>query len=220
MAIRDIDMTTYLRRDHFAHFREMTHPFAGTTVQVDITDWMQKVRERELPFFLSFVYVAGEAANAVPELRQRIHGDGIIEYDCCTSSYIVTHADGTYRYCDVRTDLPFDEYLKQAQEKQRQAEAAERLVEEDDPNRCFHISCVPWFSYTALELPKASPDYSHPSITWGKYYTEKQLRLEQGEVVEKEKIFIPLTLIVNHALADGAHIAAFYQNLERAMREF
>ena len=63
--------------------------YVGITVDVDITDWLSAVKERRLPFFHSFLYAAAAAANEVPQLRQRIKEDGIIEYEKCLSSYTV-----------------------------------------------------------------------------------------------------------------------------------
>ena len=50
----------------------MADPYAGVTAEVDITRFLMACRGAETPFFLSFLYCAGRAANAVPELRQRI----------------------------------------------------------------------------------------------------------------------------------------------------
>lgn len=46
----------------------MTFPFAGLTVEMDITDMMAARGSR--PFFLSLLYAVVRAANAVPQLRR------------------------------------------------------------------------------------------------------------------------------------------------------
>ena len=58
-------------------------------------------------------------------------------------------------------------------------------------------------SYTSLIQPVPVPADSNPRITFGKFYA-------QGE-----KTLLPVSLLCNHALADGLHIAAFYRQLER-----
>lgn len=62
---------------------------------------------------------------------------------------------------------------------------------------------LPWLSYTSLIQPVPVPADSNPRITFGKFYA-------QGE-----KTLLPVSLLCNHALADGLHIAAFYRQLER-----
>lgn len=84
---RIIPMETYPRRKHFAYFQKMAQPYAGLTVSVEITRFLQKVREMGSPFFLSFLYCISRAANGVPELRQRILGENIVEYANCPTSH-------------------------------------------------------------------------------------------------------------------------------------
>lgn len=57
-----IDMEKDPRCGQFAYFRGMTFPFAGLTVEMDITDMMTARGSR--PFFLSLLYAVVRAANA------------------------------------------------------------------------------------------------------------------------------------------------------------
>ena len=115
---KNIDMTTYPRKDHFDHFRNMEYPFVTMTVQVDISDWIKRLKKAGYPFFLCFQYAVARAANSVPQFRQRIEDDGIIEYSYCNPSYTVALPDDTYRYCMVNTDQPLNAYLEEAKVKQ------------------------------------------------------------------------------------------------------
>ena len=99
-------MTKYPRLDHFRHFLTMQQPCVSITVQVDITDWLSRLRASGCPFFLSFQYAVVRAANRIPEFRQRIVDDKIVEYDYCNPSYIVSLPDDTYRYCNVSNRTP------------------------------------------------------------------------------------------------------------------
>lgn len=206
------------RIEHFEHFASMQNPFVTITEQVDITDWFRRTKEQGKPFFLSFLYEVGAAANSVPELRRRIKDGKVVEFDVCLSSYTVILDDGTYRYCNVRTDLPFDEFLEKAQAKQKIAVCREHLTEDDDPDSCFFISCLPWMSYSSAELPKPSNMFSITSITWGKYYTENRLIEKDGMPAVEERVRIPVTIMVNHALADGVHIGRFFSALEDRLK--
>ena len=149
MEYLHIDMKDYPRREHFEYFRSMENPFLSLTVQVDITDFLHRVKMAGRPLFLCFQYAVVHAANRVPELRQRIQGDGIIEYAFCHPSYTVALPDGTYRYCLVNADQPLEDYLKEAERKQKEVMSAEHLEEEDDIQSQFFISCMPWLNYSA-----------------------------------------------------------------------
>ena len=217
MNFRRIDMTNYPRKDHFDHFRTMEYPFVTITVQVDIRDWIVRLKKAGYPLFLCFQYAVAQAANRVPEFRQRIVGDGIIEYEHCYPSYTVALPDETYRYCMVKTDQPLEAYLEEARVKQEKALHAEHLEEEGDPESHLYTSCVPWQDFTGGTMPYPDSKFSIPNVVWGKYKTEKYLAFEGDKVVEKEKTTIPVVIFVNHALIDGLHISKFYSYLDEEL---
>ena len=96
-----IDMEKDPRCGQFAYFRGMTFPFAGLTVEMDITDMMAARGGR--PFFLSMLYAVVRAANAVPQLRRRLAEDGtVVEYDWCPPSYTAMKPDGVIT-CGLET---------------------------------------------------------------------------------------------------------------------
>ena len=221
MSRKYIDMTKYPRLDHFRHFLTMQQPCVSITVQVDITDWLSRLRASGCPFFLSFQYAVVRAANRIPEFRQRIVDDKIVEYDYCNPSYIVSLPDDTYRYCNVNVNQPFAQYLKESRVKQDAALHSEHLEEEEgDVLGLLFISCVPWFNYTEAMMPYPGGSFSNPSFCWGGYRTEKYLALEDGRVTEKVKTSIPVTLFFNHALIDGIHAGRFFDNLGDELNYF
>ena len=111
MNWRTVDMSREPRRDQFAYFQTLANPYVGVTVQVDVTELAAWCRETGSSFFLAVLYAAVRAANGVPELRRRIRGDQVVEYDRCPSSHTVALPDGTYCYCQLEADRPFREFL-------------------------------------------------------------------------------------------------------------
>lgn len=206
MKYRYLDINTYKRRKHFEYFSHMAYPYVSVTVNIDITEFLSVIQERKLPFFLSFCYCIAKAANGVPEFRQRILENQIIEYTKCRTSHTVSLEDGTYCYCTLDCDKPFREYLIYAAQEQENSKQ-ERSVEDkqEDLNELIFISTLPWFSYTALSNPVPIPADSNPRITWGKYSKEEF------------KTVIPVTVQCNHALVDGLHISEFLDALEKEL---
>ncbi len=202
-----IDMKDYARKDHFAYFKNMANPYVGVTVNVDITDWLRDVKARRLPFFHSFLYAVAAAANCVPQLRQRIRGDRILMYEQCPCSYTVALEDGTYCYCTLHTDQPFAQFLTYAKAEQEQAVKAGGIDDGEDSDALFFISSLPWLTYSAIVQPTPSPADSNPRITWGRYFQMEQ------------KMWIPVSLLCHHALVDGVHLHAFYEQLNRQLSE-
>ncbi len=208
MKYRTIDMTTYPRSAHFAHFSAMPDPYVGVTVELEIGGFLDACRQANHPFFLSFLYCVGRAANAVPELRQRIWQGGIMELETCDTSHTVLRSDGTYRYCRLNCMQPFAQFLPEAKRLHAAAKDQADLDDGEDAISLLFISSVPWLHYTALHQPVPTPADSNPRITWGQYTTE------QG------RTHLPVTLLANHALVDGVHIQQFYRALQVELEEF
>ena len=70
---RFLDMAGDPRQAQFDYFRTMTSPYVSVTVPCDITPLHTAVKTRGLPFFLTLLHTAINAANDVPELRRRIN---------------------------------------------------------------------------------------------------------------------------------------------------
>ena len=153
-------------------------------------------------------YALTRAANAVPELRRRLPNGQVVEFDRRCPSYTAMKDSGVYVYCLVDSGLlPYETFLTDGKRRQAEALRGDELVESGDPLSNFFVSCVPWLAYTQLKHPTTGPDDSNPRFSWGKF-TEQNGR-----------ITLPVTVFVNHALADGLHIARFYENLDRELSD-
>ena len=208
MDYRVIDWEHYPRKAHFEYFSAMADPYAGVTVEVDVTRFLEVCRGAGLPFFLSFLYCAGRAANAVPQLRQRIAEGRPVEFARCDTSHTVLREDGTYSYCRLDCMQPFEAYLPEAIKRQEEAKLRGDLDDGEDALSLFFVSTLPWVRYTALRQPAPTPADSNPRITWGRF------------AAEGERTMMPVTLLVNHALVDGVHIGRFFAALEGELDAF
>jgi len=203
-----IDMNTYRRRAHFDYFRTLAYPYVGVTAEVDITAFRRATKEKGRNFFHSVLWCAAQAANQIPELRQRQAGDHIAEYDFCMTSHTVACADETYVYCDLDANCAYEDFLPYAAREQELARTGGDIDREpQDEEGMFFVSTLTQLSYTALVQPVPMPADSNPRITFGKFF-------------EREgKLLLPVSLLCNHALVDGRHIAQFYENLNAKMQE-
>ena len=198
-----INMEEYPRRDHFRYFCTLQNPFVSLTVPVDVTGLVAACKATDVSFYLAVIHAVANAANAVPQFRQRVRGDGIVQYEGCITSHIELLEDDTYCYCNLQHALPLAEYFTQA-ESARAAARSHASIEEDaaDAESMFFVSCLPWLHYTCLSEPTGSD--SNPRFSWGRYEADHQGRL-----------MMPLSVTAHHGLMDGIHIARFYQQLEK-----
>ena len=206
MKYETLDMARYPRRAHFDYFRSLQNPMLGVTVEADVTALRAFCRRRGCSFYLAFMHVAARAANAVPELRQRIRNGGIVEYDACGTSHVEALPDGAYGYCTLYHDMDWDAYLPYADQRRRVSRENGSIEEDEDVEGLYFVTSLPWLRYTQLIQPTAGGDESNPRISWGAF--EEDLR---------GRWMMPVTLLAHHALADGRHVAAFYQGLREEL---
>ena len=205
--MKRIDMATYPRRDHFNHFCSMAYPYVGVTVDVDVTDLLALCKEKDYSFYLMVLHAVALAADDVPELRRRIDNGGIVEYATCPTSHVELKPDGTYAYCTLHHHMPLGEYLQKAEIARDAARSSGTIEEDDDVQSMYFISTLPWLHYTQLIQPVACGEESNPRITWGKYQTD-----------HNDRMMMPLSVLVHHALADGLHIAQFYAEFDKQLK--
>lgn len=205
MSWHEVDMAADPRGGQFAYFRQMVDPFAGVTAAVDITDFLAALDGR--PFFLSLLYAVTRAANRVPQLRRRILDGRVVEYDWCSPSYTLMKPDGVYVYSLIEGERTYGDFIAEGQRQQTLSLDRRTLTKDGDPLGNFFVSCLPWLDYLQVKHPVVSADDSNPRISWGKYVTVNG------------RTTLPVSLFVNHALADGLHISRFFLNLEKELAD-
>lgn len=204
MKRRVLSMENDPRWEQYKLFSAYAFPCAGLTVPVDITglyEWMQREKK---PVFLTLLYLVSRAANRVPELRRRIEGGQVVEYDDCPTSFTEMKPDGSYAYYRMGSaQVPYGEYIAQGRSLQQQARRGGSLeVDEADESSRIFVSCVPWLNYTGIVQPMPIPADSNVRISWGKIF----MRCGLSQV--------SVSLQVHHALADGYQMTLFYRYLD------
>ncbi|CAM7540704.1 CatA-like O-acetyltransferase [Klebsiella variicola subsp. variicola] len=78
---RIIDTATWPRRDHFTFYRQFANPSFNLCVPIAAQRLYECAKDRRVSFFQLALYALLRAANGVPQLRQRVRNDEVIEYD-------------------------------------------------------------------------------------------------------------------------------------------
>lgn len=208
MSFKKIDMENFPRKSHFEYFSSMQYPYVGITANVDVTELVKFCKTKNCSFYLLFLHLAALAADGINEFRQRIHNKEIVEYSECPTSHIELLENGTYCYCTLHHGMPLDEYIAYAEKTRRQCRENGSIEEDDDVESMYFISTLPWVHYTSLIQPVAGGEESNPRITWGKFEEDFNGRKQ-----------LPVSVLAHHGLVDGIHIAQFYKNLEKRIKE-
>lgn len=204
-SFRVIDQDCWPRREQFELFKSFGFPYFSLTADVDITDYRQTLPKGGR-FTIGLVYALTVAANAVPEFRQRIRGDEVIEFDVVHPSIIVLNDEDAFRFCVFPFAHDFAEFSKDAPQRIERARMAASMYDLPDQDDFVFLTAIPAVSFTGVmhAAPTHAPD-SVPRIAWGKY----------REVAGR--IMLPLNVQVHHALIDGVHVGRFYSKVEEML---
>lgn len=101
-----------------------------------------------------------------------------------------------------------DIFIDKALAEVKRVRGESRLISNDFEQNIIHFSAIPWIRFTSVSHPrKFGLRDSIPKITMGKYY-------HAGD-----RMMIPVSVHVHHALADGLHVGQFLTSLEELFRE-
>lgn len=99
---RIIDTATWPRRDHFTFYRQFANPSFNLCVPIAAQRLYECAKDRRVSFFQLALYALLRAANGVPQLRQRVRNDEVIEYDSLAVMTPVMTVEEGFRqvWCD------------------------------------------------------------------------------------------------------------------------
>src|SRR5512141_3281757 len=112
--MRYIDMQTWSRRNHFRVFSTFNHPHFSMCVNVDVTAFHPFVKRNRYSLTVSMVYVIARASNAIPEFRQRIRGDQVVEHEIVNPGFSILIDEDHFSFCDVEYTEDFAEFSMRA----------------------------------------------------------------------------------------------------------
>ncbi len=201
--MKTINLATWPRRKHFEVFREYDYPHFNLCANVDVSRLYPWVKSHGLSFNTTVVYITTRAANAIPELRQRIRGADVVEHDFAHPSFTVLATGDLFSFCNVAYTEDFTTFHARAEATIKQVQA--NVVLEDEPGRDDYLfmTSIPWISFTNIQHPiHTHPADSVPRIAWGKYHAPG------------DRLLMPLSIQAHHALADGIHAGRFYERVQ------
>ena len=213
MNYRVIDKDTYYRKGVFTHFTQDCKCSTSMTARIDVTELVQYSKMTNTKFYINFLFILTKVLNSRDDYKMGYlwQSEELICYDVVNPTQYVFH-DDTETCTPVYTNY-YDDYKKFYKEAVDDLESAKETREygldsANHPN-WFDASYISWLSYDSLnvELPDGYL-YFLPIINWGKY------REESG------KLMMPVTVRLNHAIADGYLVANVFRLLEKEIVDF
>ena len=210
---RILDLETYYRKDIYRRFTQVARSSVSITHRIDVTDLVEHSRMSGTKFYINFLYLLAKVLNSREDYRMGYlrQTDQVVIYDRINPCQYVFHEDTetcTPVYTEYNPDYrAFYEACKADIETAKQTRGF--LFDMEHHPNWFDASYIPWVSYDSLhvELPDGYL-YYQPIINWGKYE-------EIGA-----RMMMPVTVRMNHAVADGYLISKVFLLLEEEMKSF
>lgn len=208
-----VDKDTYYRKGVFRHFSEDCKCSVSMTARIDVTELVNHSRKTNTKFYLNFLYLLSKVMNSREDYRMGYlwQTDELICYDTVNPTQYVFH-DDTETCTPVYTEYNENYavfYTNAKDDLERAKKTREYGLDSVNHPNWFDASYISWLSYDSLniELPDGYLFFA-PIINWGKY------REENGKLV------MPVSVRLNHAIADGYLVANVFRLLQQEVETF
>lgn len=202
-----IDEATWKRALHCQVFRNSIEPCYCVTFELDITNFLSKIRGLKYSFTFSLIFLVSKCANDIEEFRYRFLDNHIVLFDRINTAFTYLDKDSElFKVVNVEMQDTLEEYVTIAAQK-----AANQKEYFTGPlgNDVFQFSPMPWVNYTHISHTNSGKkDNATPLFDWGKY------------VERAGKIILPFTVQVHHSFVDGIHIGKFTDALQHQLDTF
>ena len=206
-AYKVVDEKNWKRAMHCMVFRNSIEPAFCVTFELDITNFLQKVRKEGYSFTMALVYVVSKCANEIEEFRYRFVDGQVVLFE---------KIDTAFTYLDEETELFKVVNVPMMDTMEEYVSLASKMAKEQKEyftgplgNDVFQFSPMPWVSYTHISHTNSGKkDNATPLFDWGKYFNRDG------------KVFLPFSVQAHHSFVDGLHIGRLAEKIQRYLDEY
>lgn len=204
-----IDLKNYARAEHFLHFMNEAPCEISLADDIDVTALRDACRVAGRSFYRTFLYIVSFIVNSRDEFRMTAYlSRGTYHpavWDVLHPVHNVFHEDSeTYTSIFSLFDRDMDRFCTNAAEDMERAKHLSVMSVPAMGNNTFEVSCLPWRHFTSVGIahPVENCTSLAPVIVWGGF------RETAG------RTYLPLSVTIHHAAADGFHLARFLNEAE------
>lgn len=208
-----IDKETYYRKGVFKHFSEDCKCSTSMTSRIDVTDLVSYSKRTGTKFYINFLFVLSKVLNSRDDYKMGYlwQTDQLICYDTINPTQYVFHPET--ETCTPVYSRYYEDYRKfyscaLADLEEGKKSTEYKLDSANHPN-WFDASYISWLSYDSMniELPDGYLFFA-PIVNWGKYREES------------DRLMMPVSVRLNHAIADGYLLAKVFLLLQQEIDRF
>lgn len=195
-----VNLNEWSRGNLFKSYMDNMRIVMSLTVDIDVTNLITFIKNNNLKFYPSMIWVVSKIVNAHDEFKYSWDDNhNLIKWDFISPSYADFHKEDENftKLVTVFSDNIFEFHNRFMVDKEQNR--FRRAFVENQPRNFFDVSCLPWVRYRHFDVHVFDKgDFLAPVITWGKYEAEQ------------EKYLMPLSMNIHHAVADGFHLSRFF----------
>lgn len=199
-----------LENNPFINFLSARYAISARVNVEKLWNWCH---DNDKSFFVMSLGCLMNAVNSVPQLKRRIIGDKVIEYDYLEAlSPIMDEGNEIYREMRVKIPQEFDDvlqwhdYVKEMSSDILSGKMEGYFIEmeERDRTNVANFSCIPWVDFDMLTNCTVDARAAQPLVTWGKVNDDYEMSV---------------SITVSHIFVNGRELANFYENAQREFDE-
>lgn len=203
-----LDLNTWPRRPAFDFFRAFDIPWFNICTRVDVARLKQAVQARGVgSIWLAYHFIAIRLANEIEPFRFRLDGERVRVHDVVHGSTTVLRGDESFGFATLAHQHDYASFVAQAAaalELARQPGAGFEPTKLETAT--VHMTTLPWMHFSSYSnVRQRGPHESIPKIAFG--------RID----AEGDRLWMPLSVEVHHALMDGLHVGRFIEGFEAAL---
>ena len=205
-----IDLNTWDRTIHYNFFKRMDYPHYNICANLDIANFLNKTKEKQIPFYYAMIYAATYGLNQIEAFRYRIKGEQVILHDVIHPSFTdMSEGSDLFKMVTVNMEQTIFDFIKKSNEKAANQEEYFVLKDVEGRDDLIYITCIPWVSFTHLSHTISfNKDDSIPRLAWGKYYNDG------------DKVLLPFSIQAHHSFVDGIHMGQYIDCLQKYLDMF
>jgi chloramphenicol O-acetyltransferase type A len=206
---RYLDLPNWARRDVFEFFRGFDKPYFNICTRLDVTRLLEFLRRRSsVSVSLAYHYFALRAANEIEPFRYRLREGRVFVHDVIhgATTVLLPNETFTFAYFDYQDD--FAKFVSEAERAIKEAQSGDGGLRPRAGDDVVHFTTLPWVSFTSFSHARNwGQEDSEPKIAFGKFTREN------------DRMLLPISVEVHHALMDGLHVGRYLARLEEALAE-
>jgi chloramphenicol O-acetyltransferase type A len=202
-----LNLASWARRDVFEFFRDFDKPYFNICTRLDVTNLLALLRLRpKVSVSLAYHYFALRMANEIEPFRYRLREGKVLVHDVIHGGTTVLMPGEKFTLAYFNYDEDFGNFVSEAARAVEEVRSGDGAFLPLSDDARVHFTTLPWVSFTSFSHARNwGREDSVPKIAFGKFTREDQ------------RMLLPISVEVHHALMDGLHVGRYLTQLEEAL---